>query len=162
MEIKKWVELMSRSGKVCPEYMRKVAAAETPQELYRVLCDANGGRWLFELHASGIPVPVAAFCSEFKRYAEGSQTIRYPQGYSSRLLCRQDGDVMADTTLLYLLECSPVRVTVPRNAYPTVILSKGTVADIVVGSLARLNIEAYGDARWTISGDQTRVRVIHH
>jgi hypothetical protein len=51
---------------------------------------------------------------------------------------------------------------VPRNAFPSVVLSSGSSADITMLEGSRLSIEAYGDARWSITGDQTRVRVTRH
>ena len=52
MKIKDWIEDVSRSGMVCSDYMRKISAAETREDMFRVLCDASGGNWLFEMHAS--------------------------------------------------------------------------------------------------------------
>lgn len=165
MQITDWVELMSRRGDVCTSYMRKLGAIETKEDLFRVLCDANGGAWLFDLHAKGpwYPMPVWEFTEEFKAYINGGRVMAYPQGYSSKFYCRYEGDIeiLADTTLLYMLECR-ASVLVPANAFPSIILSKGSRASIAMLPGSRLNIETYGDAEYSVSGDMTRVRITKH
>lgn len=162
MQVRDWVDMVMREGMVCPEYMRKLAACSDNGEFFRVLADANGGAWLFGLHARGVELPVDAFCREFGRYLNGDWEVVYPQGYTSKMYCRHEGDMVADTTLVWLLECMDVDVEVPRNCYPTVVLSDGSRAEIAMGYGSRLNIELYGDAEYSVSGDMSRVRVVRH
>lgn len=164
MEIKHWIEGVSRSGMVCTDYMRKISAVETKEDLFRVLCDSNGGAWLFDMHANGprYQMPVKDFMEEFKSYINGGRVISYSQGYTSKFYCRYSGEIIADTTLVYILECPEVQITVPADAYPSVILSKGCGATIAMMPGSRLNIETYGDAKYSVSGDMTRVRVTKH
>lgn len=161
MQIKDWIEKVSRSGMVCTDYMRKISAVETKEDMFRVLCDANGGNWLFEMHAKGVPLPVDEFCREFSNYI-GRRTMEYSQGYTSKMYCRQMSEISADTTLVYLLECMDVEVYVPKNKYPSIILSDGSQADVVLGEGARANIELYGDARVNLVGDQSKARITRH
>lgn len=163
MTIKEWVERVSRSGMVCTDYMRKISAVGTREDMFRVLCDANGGSWLFDIHAKGVPLPIEDFCKEFANYLNGNRVMEYQQGYTSKFYCRPtETDIEADTTLVYLLECKSVNVLVPRNKYPSVILSDGSYADVVLGEGARVNIELYGDARANLIGDQSRARINKH
>lgn len=162
MSIKDWIDAMSRNGNVCADYMRKMSYAETKEDMFRVLCDANGGQWLFGLHAKGVPTPVDDFCKEFAAFLNGGRVMEYPQGYTSKFYCRYVDDIDADTTLVYLLECKDASAYVPKNKYPSVILSDGSSADIVLGEGARLNVELYGDARVNIVGDMSRVRTTKH
>lgn len=163
MQIKNWIEQLSRSGLVCTDYMRKISVVETKEDMFRVLCDANGGQWLFEMHAKGVPLPVDDFCKEFVNYLNGTRIVEYPQGYTSKFYCRStEHDIDADTTLVYLLECMDMEVYVPKNKYPSVILSDGSQADVVLGDGARASIELYGDARVNLAEDQSRVRIIKH
>lgn len=163
MSIKEWIEKVSRSGMVCSDYMRKISAVETREDLFRVLCDANGGSWLFEQHAKGLLLPTTEFCEEFANFLNGKRVMEYPQGYTSKFYCRPtETDIEADTTLVYLLECKSVNVLVPRNKYPSVILSDGSYADVVLGEGARVNIEMYGGARVNLIGDQSRARINKH
>jgi len=161
MKIKEWIESVSRSGMVCTDYMRKISAVETKEDMFRVLCDANGGAWLFDIHSKDVPLPIDDFCREFSNYI-GRRTMEYPQGYTSKMYCRQSSGISADTTLVYLLECKGVEIHVPKNMYPSIILSKGSNADVVLGEGARVNIELYGDARINLIGDTTRVRITKH
>lgn len=161
MQIKDWIEQLSRSGMVCPDYMRKLSAVDTKEDMFRVLCDANGGQWLFDIHAKGVPLPVDNFCKEFANYLNGEREMRYSQGYSSMFFCRYNGELVAGTTLVYLLECD-VNVTVMVNSYPSLILSNGSKANVTILPQARLNIELYGDARVNLIGDTTRVRINKH
>lgn len=163
MQIRDWVSLMSRNGQVCTAYMRKLGAVETKEDMFRVLCDANGGQWLFEMHAKGVPLPVDNFCKEFVNYLDGKRVIEYPQGYTSKFYCRStEPDIDADTTLVYLLECMDMEVYVPKNKYPSIIISDGSQADVVLGEGARANIDLYGDARVNLVGDTTKVRITKH
>lgn len=163
MTIKEWVERVSRSGMVCTDYMRKISVVETREDMFRVLCDSNGGQWLFGIHANGAPLPVDDFCAEFSNYLNGRRTMEYPQGYTSKFYCRPtEVDIDADTTLVYLLECMDMEVYVPKNKYPSVILSAGSSADVVLGDGAKANIELYGDARVNLVGDKSRVRITKH
>lgn len=163
MNIKDWIETMSRSGLVCSDYMRKISAADSREDIFRVLCDANGGQWLFEQHAKGFPLPIDDFCKEFSNYLNGKRVMEYPQGYTSKFYCLStEPDIDADTTLVYLLECEHMEVYVPKNKYPSVILSNGSNADVVLGEGARANIELYGDARVNIVGDQSKARITKH
>lgn len=171
MTIKDWIENMSRSGLVCSDYMRKISAADNREDIFRVLCDANGGNWLFEQHAKNVPLPIDEFCKEFSNYLNGKRVMEYPQGYTSKFYCRSFGvfseeygemmPIIADTTLLYLLECK-ISVSVPKNKYPSVILSDGSQCDLVIGEGARANVELYGDASVNIIGDMSRVRITKH
>lgn len=160
MSIKEWIEKVSRSGMVCSDYMRKISAVETREDLFRVLCDANGGQWLFEQHAKGLLLPTTEFCKEFANFLNGKRVMEYPQGYTSKFYCRPtETDIEAETTLVYLLECKNMEVYVPKNKYPSIILSNGSNADVVLGEGARANIELYGDARVNLVGDTTKVRI---
>ena len=163
MTVREWIDGVSRSGGMCRSYMRRLEAAEGKPGLFRVLCDANGGRWLFERHARGFFVPVDEFMSEFGNYVNGRHVNVYPQGYTSKFYChRTEPDIDADTTLVYLLECMDMEVYVPKNKYPSIILSEGSQADVVLGDGAKANIELYGDARVNVVGDTTKVRITKH
>lgn len=164
MQIREWIEGVMRTGSVCVDYMRKIRAVETPFEVFRVLCDANGGRWLFEMHNKNPRlVPVGEFMNEYASYINGGKKMEYPQGYTSKFYCRAtEPDIDADTTLVYLLECMDMEVYVPRNKYPSVIMSDGSQGDIVLGDGARVNIELYGDARVNIVGDASKARITRH
>ena len=163
MTVREWITAMSRNGQVCGDYMRKLECAGSREDLFRVLCDANGGQWLFGMHAKGMPMPVDGLRREFANYLDGKRVMDYPQGYTSKFYCRWDGgDIEADTTLVYLMECKDAPVSVPKNKYPSIILSAGSTADIVLSDGARLNVDLYGDARVNIVGDMSRVRTNRH
>lgn len=165
MTVKEWAERMSRNGGVCTPYMRKIAAAGNKTEMFRVLCDVNGGAWLFDLHAKGVSLPIERFLDQYRNYVNGQKVVEYPNGYTSKFYCRHDFNwaIIADTTIVYLLECKDVRVVVPMNKYPTVVLSNGSGANIVMCSGSRLNLELYGDAKYTlVDGDKSKVRIMQH
>ena len=164
MTVEEWVKAMSRQGGVCQPYMRKIAAVGNKTEMFRVLCDVNGGAWLFDLHANGVQLPIEQFLKEYAAYVNGGKTVEYPSGYTSKFYCRHSGDVIqADTTIVYLLECKGAKVNVPMNKYPTLILSHGTDATVSLGHGSRLNIELYGDAEYClVDGDKSKVRITQH
>jgi len=157
--VERWIEQAQRGGGVCLKYMRRLAAASDKSETFRVLCDVNGGAWMFEKHAQGVPLPLEDFRKEYSKYIDGKVRVMYDEGYTSQMHVLRQGDtVEADTTLVWLLECEDVSVGVPPNTYPTVILSHGSHANLKIGDGARVNIELYGDATYTASGDTSHVR----
>lgn len=163
--VSRWIESVSRQGGVCQSYMRKIAAAGNKTEMFRVLCDVNGGVWLFDMHANGVRLPIAEFLKEYSAYVNGKKTVEYPSGYTSKFYCRYDDPnfpIVADTTIVYLLECKDAKVSVPMNKYPTLILSHGTKADISMGAGSRLNLELYGDAYFTCDGNTNRMKITKH
>lgn len=164
MTVNKWVELIQRQGAVCNDYMRKLNAVTNKTEMFRVLCDVNGGAWLFDLHAEGMQLPIEQFIKEYSAYINGGKTVEYPSGYTSSFYCRHNERlVVADTTIVYLLECREAKVNAPMNKYPTVVLSHGSSAKIAMGAGSRLNIELYGDAKYTlVDGDKSKVRITQH
>lgn len=161
MSVMDWVKGMSRSGVVCVPYMHRISAVESKADLFRVLCDANGGAWLFGLAAKGFHLlPIEQFMKEFDEYINGKRVMQYPKGYTSKFYCRHDGEIVADATLVYVLDCPDAKITVPKNKYPSVILSPRSHVTIAMEPGARLNIETYGDASVnSIDGDMSRVRI---
>jgi hypothetical protein len=164
MTVEEWVKSVSRKGGVCQPYMRKIAAASNKTEMFRVLCDVNGGAWLFGLHSEGVHLPIEQFLKEYGAYINGGKTVEYPSGYTSSFYCRYDERlVVADTTIVYLFECKDAKVNVPMNKYPTVVLSHGSSAEIAMGAGSRINIELCGDAKYTlVDGDKSKVRITQH
>ena len=170
MSVNEWVELIQRQGGMCNDYMRKLNAVTNKTEMFRVICDVNGGSWLFELHARGVQIPIDSFLKEFSNYINGKKVMTYPNDYadkkySSKFYCRYQEEnfpIKADTTLVYLLECKDAKVVVPMNHYTTLILSHGTNADIKMLDGTRLNLELYGDAKYNIEGDKSKIIVMQH
>lgn len=163
MTVNEWVELIQRQGGVCNDYMRKLKAVSNKTEMFRVLCDVNGGAWLFDLHAGGVQIPIDSFLKEFANYINGKKVVDYPSGYTSSFYCRTEEAVFASSTIVYLLECKDIRVFVPMNKYPTVVLSHGSDVEIVMCDGSRLNLELYGDAKYTlVEGDKSKVRITQH
>lgn len=156
--VMEWVKRAERGGCVCQRYMRRLASASDKASLSKVICDVNGGTWLFEEHSKGVPMPIAELREGYMRYL--GRKIGYSEGYSSKMHVRDHGiEVDADTTLLWLLECRGVVVVVPRNAFPTVALSDGSSAHFRVNEGARLDIVLYGDAEYTADGFTNKIRV---
>lgn len=168
MTVNEWVKLIQRQGGVCNDYMRKLKAVSNKTEMFRVLCDVNGGAWLFDLHARGVQIPIDSFLNEFANYINGKKVVDYPSGYTSKFYCRQEGgEIIADTTLIYVLECICNDIFVPENKYPTIILSdKCTYIDIHICKGAKANIESYGNAEYHVhsfeGGDISKVRITKH
>ena len=163
MTVNEWVELIQRQGGVCNDYMRKLNAVTNKTEMFRVLCDVNGGAWLFDLHERGVKIPIDSFLKEFKNYVNGQKVVEYPSGYTSKFYCRNMGEITADTTLVYLLECMDADIVVPKNHYPTLILSNGSQAEVTLEEGTHLNVELYGDACINgINGDKSKIRITKH
>lgn len=162
MTVGEWVELIQRNGGVCNDYMRKLNAVTSRTEMFRVLCDVNGGAWLFDLHKKGVGIPIDSFVNEYKNYINGKKVMDYPSGYTSKFYCRHCGEIVTDTTIVYMLECKPTDVIVPKNHYPTIVLSDGSHSTVVLEDGARANVELYGSSHFIISGDKSKVRITKH
>lgn len=157
-KIGEFVVAAERSGGVCSDYMRKLSVCERKEDLYRVLCDVNGGEWLFEKHAKNVSLPLDDFCKEYHNFLDGKRTMEYPDGYTSKMYCRHDGvEIVADTTLLWLLECRDVTVMVPKNAFPTIVLSRGSSATVDMTEGFKANVERYGDSKFNTVGGADKV-----
>lgn len=158
-KVYEFVEKAERRGGVCHRYMQRIAACERKEDLFRIVCDVNGGEWLFCLHEKGVGLPIDDFVGEYANFLDGKKVVEYPSGYTSKMYCRAEGvEIVATTTLLWLLECKDVKVVVPDNAFPTVSLSDGSSAEITLGKGARLNLETYGTSSARVHGDETMVR----
>ena len=160
--VQEWIDSAMRSGNVCNDYMRKWEAAATRAERFRVICDVNGGEWLFDLDGRGVQLPIDAFVEEYINFINGKHIVEYPDGYSSKMYCRYNGvkDIVADTTIVYLLDCQDIYVNVPENSFPQVYLSKSS-RDVClhVGKGARLNLTVYGGASYHLDGDTSKVKI---
>lgn len=160
--VQQWIDNAMRSGAVCNDYMRKWKAAETKAEKFRVICDVNGGEWLFDLDNKGVRLPIDAFTEEYANFINGKQIVDYPHGYTSKMYCRYVGaeDIVADTTIVYMLDCQDACVRVPSYSYPSILLSKTCKnIRIIVEKDARLNIDVYGDAVYSVDGDTSNVTI---
>lgn len=162
MTVQQWIDSAMRGGNVCNDYMRKWKAAETKAEKFRVICDVNGGEWLFDLDNKGAQLPIESFVDEFYNFINGKQIVDYPHGYTSKMYCRYVGteDIMADTTIVYMLDCQDVDVRVPSYSFPAILLSK-TCKDIriTVEKDARVNLTVFGDAECQLEGDTSKVKI---
>lgn len=160
--VQEWIDNAMRSGNVCNDYMRKWKAAETKAEKFRVICDINGGEWLFDLDNKGVRLPIDAFTEEYANFINGKQIVDYPHGYTSKMYCRYVGteDIVADTTNVYMLDCQDSCVRVPSYSYPSLLLSK-TCKDvhITVEKDARVNLIVYGNAQYRLEGDTSKVKI---
>lgn len=164
MTVNEWVEAIQRQGVVCNDYMRKLNSVTNKAELFRVLCDVNGGTWLFELHAKGVQIPIESFVKEFKNYINGNKVVDYPNGYTSEFYCRFFGGLVVKETIEYFLECKDIEISIPYNHYPTIVLSKDSnITHLYLREGARANIELYGNAHlYLIEGDKSKVRITKH
>ena len=162
MTVQQWIDSAMRGGNVCNDYMRKWKAAETKAEKFRVICDVNGGEWLFDLDNKGVQLPIESFVEEFYNFINGKQYVEYPKGYTSKFYCRYVGvkDIVANTTIVYMLDCQDTCVRVPSYLYPSLLLSK-TCKDIriTVEKDARVNLTVFGDAECQLEGDTSKVKI---
>lgn len=160
--VQQWIDNAMRSGAVCNDYMRKWEAAKTKAEMFRVICDVNGGEWLFDIDNKGVQLPIESFIEEFYNFINGKQYVEYPKGYTSKFYCRYVGvkDIVADTTLVYLLDCRDVCVRVPSYSFPKIFLSKTCkYVHITVEKDARVNLIVYGNAQYRLEGGTSKVKI---
>lgn len=160
--VQQWIDSAMRGGNVCNDYMRKWKAAETKAEKFRVICDVNGGEWIFDLDNKGVRLPIESFVDEFYNFINGKQIVDYPHGYTSKMYCRYVGteDIVADTTIVYMLDCEDVCVRVPSYSFPAILLSKSCKdVRITVEKDARLNLTVYGGAQYQLKGDTSKVKI---
>lgn len=162
MTVQQWIDSAMRGGNVCNDYMRKWKAAETKAEKFRVICDVNGGEWLFDLDNKGAQLPIDAFTEEYANFINGKHIVEYPDGYSSKMYCRyvETEDIVADTTIVYMLDCQDLCVRVPSYSYPSILLSKTCKnIRIIVEKDARLNLTVFSDAECHLEGDTSKVKI---
>ena len=162
MTVQQWIDSAMRGGNVCNDYMRKWKASETKAEKFRVICDVNGGEWLFNLDNKGVQLPIDAFTEEYANFINGKQIVYYPHGYTSKMYCRYVGteDIVADTTIVYMLDCQDACLRVPSYSYPSILLSKTCKnIRIIAEKDARLNLTVFGNAECQLEGDTSNVKI---
>lgn len=142
---------------ICPEGVRKLDACETKADYFRVLCDSFAIDFIPQLLRDGVRLPIEDFCKEFGNYLNGKRVMEYPMGYTSKMYMSYRGDIVADTTIVSCIECGG-DIIVPKNCFARVVLSHGCDFAIRMDRDSKLIIEAWGDAKYSISGDLARVR----
>lgn len=167
MTIKQWIDNAIQSRLICTDYVRKLSYADTKEGLFRVICDPNGGNWIFDLElklkAKGLKLPKEEFKQEFKNYINGQRVMEYGDEtiYTSKFYMERTEDVIADTTIVYLLDCN-CKVIVPPNRYPNLVISDRSEVVVEMGENAHVTIDTYGDAKYVFAHDEYKPITTHH
>ena len=160
--IKDWIDLMVAQNAVCPEGVRRLAYCSTKTDVFRVLCDSFSSEWLHEMMLKGIPLPLDQFAKEYAAFVNGNRVMEYGEkGYTSKIYVKYKDLVVADTTIVSLLDCQ-CGVEIPKNKFPRIIVSPHSKVAITMGIGSRLALDVFGDAYYTISGDNSKVRITKH
>ena len=157
MTLDEWVRMAVHRNMICGEYSAKVEMAHSRHDIFRILCDANGVSFIAELENAGITIPYDILKKDFVNFLNGKKIMEY-DGYTSCMYCDYEEPIRVETTLVSLLRCK-CDITVPNNRYPSIILNKDCDVTITLLSGARLNLNVFNGAKFSIIGDQTRVRV---
>lgn len=149
---------MMENRLICQEYSKRIDLAAKKDDIFKILCDANGVSFIAECQKKGIPLPYEAFKQEFAAYVNGKRVMTFNHGVTSKMYIDYTDEITADTTLLSLVRCK-ADVTIPNNKYPRIVLDKDCDVVIRMGAGSRLILDAFEGARYDIVGDQTRARI---
>lgn len=155
---KRWLQLLIENNIICSKYRSRVENAETKEDIFRIVCDPNGVSFFAELLDKEIAVPFEVFKKEFANFINGKKVMRYPQGFTSKMYLSTKKTIIADTTLVAVYGCE-TDIEIPVNKYPKIILGNKSNVNITVGQGARLLLDVYNNSTYTISGDQTHVKI---
>lgn len=158
MRTDEWLDTMVKRGFVCREGVERLKYATSREDRFRILCDSLAVDFIPSLLDRRHDVPLDDFLEDYSNYVNGKAVIEYPKNYTSKMYVLYQGGVVADTTLCSLIKCD-AEVVVPKNHYPSVILSRVTNAVITLCEGARLDLTVWEGATYSISGDLSRVRI---
>ena len=102
---------------------------------------AKGVDYLCDSIAKGWGISPIVLVKDFSHYINGNYTADF-DGYTSKLFCRFVGDVLADTTIIALVD-SVVSLEVPKNA----------LCEVYCSGECEINVEGEGEAAFVCYGD---------
>ena len=124
---------------LCAEYTKMWNRALSKKELIDIATDANGVHFIADAISFGWGGIESSYISgEFAEYINGNYQRR--DGYTSRLYCGYSGKVVADSTILLLVDCyCPVEV--PKDIFCSVVIAgKSDVTIVGEGRINELTI----------------------
>jgi len=154
----KWYRLAIGTGQIPEVVADRFRSIKDNRELFMVMCDANGSSLLQEIQARGVVLPLDKIKNELHAFVNGRYVCEYVglSGdviYNSKMYVGYGEDIVADTTLLSLLDCK-CEVRVPKNCFATITLDKDCDVKINIEDYGHVNIKAHKDAKYTVIGNR--------
>lgn len=101
------------ANNLCAEYTQIWDSCKSNKQLVDMAFGAKGADYLCDTIAKGWGISPDYICSRFHSFINGKY-ISEQNGYNSKMYCRFNGDIKADTTLLILVDCT-ADITLPAN-----------------------------------------------
>lgn len=156
--IKEWTLNAVQHRLICKDYAARIQAAATKRDYFRILCDANGISFVGELQKKGLLLPLQEFKEEFKPFVNGAQIIRYDNGVTSKLYIDYNDNIIADTTLMSIINCKCV-IDIPNYHYPRIVIDQNSDVIINIGTGVRATIDIFDGGKCSMNGDKTNIKI---
>lgn len=110
VDLKKYRE-NARIHNLCSEYSNIWDKCKSDKQLMDMALGSKGLDYLCDTIAKGWGISPDVLCSRFKGFING-RYVASLNGYNSKLYCRYNGEIEADTTIMGVIE-SDVTINVP-------------------------------------------------
>lgn len=113
----KYKEFLSEAIKngLCEEYRGILYNTKKNYALFKLLCSAKGLDYMCDAIAKNWGVTNDEIYSRLGDWINGKEVVLFKEGYNSKLYCAYKGDVIADTTMVGIINCERATIEIPKN-----------------------------------------------
>ena len=104
----------ARENNLCSEYSDIWDSCNSNKQIMDMCLGVKGVDFLCDSIAKNWGISPEVICSKFGKFINGKY-VRDIDGYTSKIYCKYDGSVVADTTIVTLVGCN-VDIRIPTNA----------------------------------------------
>lgn len=104
----------ARMNNLCAEYTEKWDSCHSNKQIMDMALGVKGVDYLCDTIAKGWGISPDVICSRFGSFINGKY-ISHQKGYTSKMYCKFDGNITADTTIVTLID-SVVVLNVPNTS----------------------------------------------
>ena len=94
----------ARRNNLCAEYSQIWDSCKSGKQLADMAFGAKGADYICDTIAKGWGISPDYICSNYSSFINGKY-ISQQKGYTSKMYCKYNGDITADTTLIILIDC---------------------------------------------------------
>lgn len=151
---KEFIQKLINSGLLCDEYVKKLDDTYYGKAgMFNLLCDSNGFNYLQELQLKGVDIPYGYIMKFFSRYVNGQYVAEYTNEngrvlYDSVMYCCYKGAIIANTSLVSVLNCTCEINIPPRSSVQIAIDTKSNV-NIISDKTSSVRCFVYGNGSIT-------------
>ena len=151
---------------LCDEYKELLLRVGSKKQLFDLLSDCNGVSFFCEMQSRGIDTPYGLIYEYLGKYINGQYKPRHELNendercgsYTSAIYVSYANDIVADTTLLSVLNCK-CNIIVPKNKMCTMHIDQKSDVTVVVDGFG-VNVFVYGDGKVKAIGNKDNIKIV--